>query len=101
MIKDENDYKTVIYEQPFHSHIHENHLEFLLDYHTRPRNYSEPTEQKVNEVTISHEPAKNQKHVHLQITFTKMYQKIHKEKNLHNSISPRKSKKYRIPSTRP
>ena len=92
MIKDENDYETVIYEQSFHSHIYENHLEFLLDYHTRPRINNEPTEQKVNEVTISHEPAKNKNHVQLQITFTKMYQKIHKNKKLDNSISPRTSK---------
>ena len=30
----------------------------LLDYHTRPKTNNEPTEQKVNKVTKSHEPQK-------------------------------------------
>ena len=53
MIKVENDYETVIYEQPFHSHVYENHLELFLDYHTRPRNNNIPIEQIVNEETKS------------------------------------------------
>ena len=60
MIKGENDYETVTYEQPFHSHIYENQLELLLDYHTRPRNSNIPIKQKVNDVTTLHEPEKEQ-----------------------------------------
>ena len=51
MIKFENVYETVTYEQPFHSHIYENHLELLLDYHSRPISNNVPTEHIVNEVT--------------------------------------------------
>ena len=60
MIEVENDYETVTYEQPFHSHIYENQLELLLDYHTRPRNSNIPIEQIVNDVTTLHEPEKEQ-----------------------------------------
>ena len=60
MIKVENDYETVTYEQPFQSHIYENHLELLLDYHTRPRSINIPIEKTVNEVTTLHEPEKEQ-----------------------------------------
>ena len=44
MIKVENIYETVTYEQPFHSHIYGNHFELLLDYHTRPRSNNIPIE---------------------------------------------------------
>ena len=60
MIKVENDYETVTYEQPFHSHIYENHLKLLLDYHTRPRSNNIPKEQIVNEVTTSQQSEKEQ-----------------------------------------
>ena len=60
MIKVENDYKTVTYEQPFHSHIYENQLELLLDYHTRPRSSKLPIGQIKNDVTTLHEPEKEQ-----------------------------------------
>ena len=60
MIKVENDYETVTYEQPFHSHIYENQLELLLDYHTRPRSSNIPNKQIVNNVTTLHEPEKEQ-----------------------------------------
>ena len=60
MIKLENDYETVVYEQPFHSHIYENHLELILDYHTRPRSNKIPIEQIVNEVTTLQQPEKEQ-----------------------------------------
>ena len=58
MINAENDYETVTYEQPFHSHIYENHLELRLDYHTRPRSNNIPIEQIKNEVTTSQQPEK-------------------------------------------
>ena len=35
-------------------------MEFLSDYYTRPRKNNKPTEQKVNKVTIPHEPEKEQ-----------------------------------------
>ena len=53
MIKFENDYENVTYEQPFHSHTYENHLELLLGYHTRHRSNNLPIEQIVDEVTKS------------------------------------------------
>ena len=87
MIKIENDYETATYEQFFHSHIYENHLELLLDYHTRPRSSNIPIEQIVNEKTTLHKPnlKKNKYHVLVQITFTKLYQKNHKKKKFGQS----------------
>ena len=79
MINVENDCKTVTFEQPFHSHIYENQL----DYHTRPKSSNIPIEQIVNDVTTIHEPEKEQ----AQITFTKIYQKTTKRKNLDNPLS--------------
>ena len=60
MIKVENDYETVTYEQPFHSHVYENQLELPLDYYTRTRSNNIPIEQKVKEATTLHEPEKEQ-----------------------------------------
>ena len=75
MIEVENDYETVTYEQPFHSHIYENQLKILLNYHTRPRSNNIPIEQIVTEVTKLHDPEK-ESHSRV-ITFTKIYQKNH------------------------
>ena len=58
MIKVEIEYETVTYEQPFHSHICENHLELFLNDHTRPRSKNIPIEQTVNDVTTSQRPEK-------------------------------------------
>ena len=44
--------------QPFHSQIYENHLELLLDYHTRPRSNNIPIEQIVKEVTTPQQSGK-------------------------------------------
>ena len=60
MIEVENDYETVTYEKPFGSHDYENELEFLLNYHTRPRSNKIPIEQIVNAVTTLHEPEREQ-----------------------------------------
>ena len=60
MIEVENDYEIVTYEQFFHSHVYENQLELLLNYHTRPRSNNIPIEQIVNEVTTLHEPEQEQ-----------------------------------------
>ena len=54
MIEVENDYEIVMNEEPIHSHIYENQLEFLSDYYTRSRKNIKPTEQKGkqrNEIT--------------------------------------------------
>ena len=56
----ENDYESVTYEQSFHSQIYENHLELLLNYHTRLKINNIPIEQIVNEVTTSQQPEKEQ-----------------------------------------
>ena len=37
MIRVENNYKPSIYEQQFHSHIYENHTNFLKSFYTTPR----------------------------------------------------------------
>ena len=60
MIEVENDYETVTYEQPFHSHVFENQLELVLDCYNRPRSNNIPIEQKVKEATTLHEPEKEQ-----------------------------------------
>ena len=60
MIEVENDYESVTYEQPFHLQNYENHLELLLNYHTRPKSNNIPIEQIVNEVTTSQQPEKGQ-----------------------------------------
>ena len=58
MIKVENENKPRIYEQPFRSHIYENHTNFLLSYYTTPRNNNKSIEQTVEEVTTLIEPIK-------------------------------------------
>ena len=60
MIEVENDYETVTYEQPFHSHVYENQLELLLDYYSRPRSSKIPIKQIVNDITTFYEPEKEQ-----------------------------------------
>ena len=77
-------------------------MELHLDYHTRPRINNIPIEQKVNEVTTLQQSEKEQ------ITCSstnQIYQNIQKgppkEKNWDNPLSFRKSKKYRISTTRP
>ena len=50
MITVENDCEPFIYEQPFSSHIYENHLELLHDYFTRPIRNDVSIEQNVNEI---------------------------------------------------
>ena len=61
MTKVENDYEAVTYEKPFNSHIYENQLKLLLDYHSRPRSNNIPMKQIVNEVTTSQQPEKEQR----------------------------------------
>ena len=55
MIKVENDYEPVIYEQPFSSHIYENQSELLHNYYIKPV-HSTPTTQKTNEINTTNQP---------------------------------------------
>ena len=58
MIVVENDYKPLIYDQPFNSHIYKNLTNFLLNYYTTPRNNNKSIEQTVKDVTTLNEPIK-------------------------------------------
>ena len=58
MIKVENDYESVIYEQPFSSHIYENQSEFLQNYYTKPI-HSTPTTQETNRINTINQPSAN------------------------------------------
>ena len=80
MIEVENDYETVTYEQPFHSHVYENQLELLLNYYTRTRSNNIPKERKANEQRHYTKLKKDKYHFLVQIKFTKTYQKNRPEK---------------------
>ena len=76
MIKVENDYESVIYEQPFPSHIYENQSEFLQNYYTTPIN-STPTTQETNEINTTDQTNNNTKTKCLNTNH--IYQNIQKE----------------------
>ena len=80
MIKVENDYETVTYEQHFNSHIYDNQLELLFDYHTRSRSNKLQIEQIVNEGTTSQKPEKEQIPCSSTNSKIKIYQKNHQKK---------------------
>ena len=58
MITVKNDYESIIYEQPFNSHIYENQLELLHNYYTSPFNNNTRTIQEVNEINTVIKPDK-------------------------------------------
>ena len=95
MIKVENDYESVIYEQPFPSHIYENQSEFLQNHYTTPIN-STPTTQETNAkkyYRTTQSKCQN-KMLEYKPQSTKNIQKEQpKEKILDNTISLRKPKK--------
>ena len=76
MIKVENDYEPVIYEQPFSSHIYENQSELLHNYYIKPV-HSTPTTQKTNEINTTNQPNENEKTKCLNTNH--IYQNIQKE----------------------
>ena len=77
MITVENDYESIIYEQPFSSHIYENQLEFLHNHYTRPINKNTRTTQEVSEINTVIKPDKKDE---TQCSNTKhIYQNIQKE----------------------
>ena len=100
MIKVENDYESVIYEQPFPSHIYENQSEFLQNYYTTPIN-STPTTQETNEINTTDQTNKNTKTKMLEYKphLSKYTKRTTQRKNLDNTISLRKPKKQRISTT--
>ena len=76
MIKVENDYESVIYEQPFPSHIYENQSEFLQSNYITPTN-STPTTQETNAKNTTEQPNQNVKTKCLNTNH--IYQNIQKE----------------------
>ena len=76
MIKVENDYEPVIYEQPFSSHIYENQSELLHNYYIEPV-HSTSTTQKTNEINTTNQPNENEKTKCLNTNH--IYQNIQKE----------------------
>ena len=76
MIKVENDYEPVIYEEPFSSHIYENQSELLHNYYIEPV-HSTPTTQKTNEINTTNQPNKKEKTKCLNTNH--IYQNIQKE----------------------
>ena len=76
MIKVENDYEPIIYEQPFTSHIYENQLELLHNYYIGPIDTTQTTEE-VNGINTVIKPDKKGE---TQCSNTKhIYQSIQKE----------------------
>ena len=59
MITVENDYEPIIYEQPFSSHIYENHLKLLNNYFIGPINNKSQVTQEVNEINTVIKSDKN------------------------------------------
>ena len=96
MIKIENEYEPIIYEQPFSSHIYENQLELLRDYYTRPIiNFSQVT-QEVNENNTVIKPDKKDE-VRPQIIIIKTFKENNQKKKFDKSIclrEPRKSRSF-------
>ena len=76
MIKVENDYEPVIYEEPFSSHIYENQSELLHNYYIEPV-HSTPTTQKTNEINTTNQP--NEKEKTKCLNTNHIYQNIQKE----------------------
>ena len=101
MIKVENDYEPVIYEQPFSSHIYENQSELLHNYYIEPV-HSTPTTQKLMKLTLQINPNENEKTkcLNYKSHLSKHTKRTTQRKNLDKTISFRKSKKQRISTTR-
>ena len=76
MITVDNDYESIIYEEPFSSHIYENQLELLNNYYLGPNNNSTQTTQESHRIqtenSFDKDKAKN-------LTTNHIYQNIQKE----------------------
>ena len=76
MITVENDYEPIVYEQPFTSHIYENQLELLNNYHIGTSHTTQTT-QEVKEINTVIKPDEKDE---TQCSNTKhIYQNIQKE----------------------
>ena len=76
MITAENDYEPIIYEQPFTSHIYENHLELLHNYYTTPNSKNVPVEQEVKRISTVIKPEEDDEQ---SSSTDHIYQNIQKE----------------------
>ena len=76
MIKVENDYEPIIYEQPFTSHIYKNQLELFQNYYTTPISNNVPVEQEVNRINTVIKPEKDEEQ---SSSTNHIYQNIQKE----------------------
>ena len=76
MIEVENDYESIIYEQPFTSHIYENQLELLHNDHIEPINTTK-TAKEINEINTACKPNENDETKCLNTNH--IYQNIQKE----------------------
>ena len=76
MITVENDYESIIYEQPFSSHIYENQLELPNTYYMGPTNNNSQVTQELNEINTVIIPNKNDKKL---CSNNHIYQNIEKE----------------------
>ena len=86
MITVENDYETIIYEQPFSSHIYKNQLELLHNYYTTPINNHTRSTHEVNEINRVIKPDKKTKYnAQTQNIFIKTYEKNNQEKKFGQS----------------
>ena len=100
MIKVENDYEPVIYEEPFSSHIYENQSELLHNYYIEPV-HSTLTTQKTNEINTTNQP--NEKDKTKCLNTNHIYQNIQKEQpkekvwTIPFLLESRKSKEFQPP----
>ena len=100
MIKVENDYEPIIYEQPIYSHIYRHPDQFLLNCYTRPIS-NNTTKEKIQNVV---EEVAEREHTESSNT-NNIYQNIPKEKQLQKEklwtipllLESPKSKKLQIP----
>ena len=76
MVTVENDYETIIYEQPFTSHIYENQLGLLHNYYIESINTPQSA-QEVNKINTVNKPNENDKPKCLNTNH--IYQNIQKE----------------------
>ena len=92
MIKVENDYEPVIYEEPFSSHIYENQSELLHNYYIEPV-HSHRRHKKLMKLTLQTNPMRRKnKMLEYKSHLSKHTKRTTQRKNLDNTISFGKSK---------
>ena len=78
MIAVENDYESVTYEEPFSSHIYENHLELLKNHYLGPHNNITQTNQEVHKTNTENSFDKNEIK---NLTTNDIYQNVQKNRH--------------------